>query len=174
MDRQLDRIVSASSYQGGTLPITNNPGTVHALFPTALIAVMLAVFLQYFGMHLLPAVLNILCLHLFLAVMMLGCGGVFVGYSTGSTMRCCRPLLRAASPWTARDCPSDRSMPALILGPTWDLNLRRGITYTGAGGGCSSPALTRLTCWDLLSAEPSNSILRRIVSGGRLRTVSPM
>lgn len=53
------------------------------MFPTALIAVMLAVFLQYFGMRLLPAVLNILCLHLFLAVMMLGCGGVFVDYGTG-------------------------------------------------------------------------------------------
>ncbi|WP_068300885.1 tripartite tricarboxylate transporter permease [Pararhodobacter sp. CCB-MM2] len=119
--------------QAGPLLFANNPDIVYALFLTALLAAVLVLFLQYFGMRLFPAILKIPYHYLYPAIVVLGFIGVFVGSSTAFNYLL---LLGFAALGLLMDrvkLPVGPFILAFILGPMLELNLRRGITYTDEG-----------------------------------------
>ncbi len=119
--------------QAGPLLFANNPDIVYALFLTALLASVLVLLLQYFGMRLFPAILKIPYHYLYPAIVVLGFIGVFVGSSTAFNYVL---LLGFAATGLLMDrvkLPVGPFILAFILGPMLDLNLRRGITYTDEG-----------------------------------------
>lgn len=119
--------------QAGPLLFTNNPGIVHALFLTAMIAAVLTLFLQYFGMRLFPAILKIPYHYLYPAVVVLGFVGVFVGSSTGFNYILLLTFAGLGLIMDRTRLPVGPFILAFILGPMLELNLRRGITYTEDG-----------------------------------------
>ncbi len=119
--------------QAGPLLFANNPDIVYALFLTALLASVLVLLLQYFGMRLFPAILKIPYHYLYPAIVVLGFIGVFVGSSTAFNYVL---LLGFAATGLLMDrvkLPVGPFILAFILGPMLELNLRRGITYTDEG-----------------------------------------
>jgi putative tricarboxylic transport membrane protein len=119
--------------QAGPLLFANNPGIVYALFLTALIAAVLTLALQYFGMRLFPAILKIPYHFLYPTIVVLGFIGVFVASSTAFNYVL---LLAFAAFGLVMDkvrLPVGPFILAFILGPMLELNLRRGITYTDEG-----------------------------------------
>lgn len=119
--------------QAGPLLFTNNPGIVYALFETALLAAILVLILQYFGMRLFPAILKIPYHYLYPTIVVLGFMGVFVGSATVFNFIL---LLTFAVLGLAMDklrLPVGPFILAFILGPMLELNLRRGITYVEDG-----------------------------------------
>lgn len=119
--------------QAGPLLFANNPDIVYALFLTALLAAVLTLVLQYFGMRLFPAILKIPYHYLYPAIVVLGFIGVFVGSSTAFNYVL---LLGFAALGLVMDrvrLPVGPFILAFILGPMLELNLRRGITYTSDG-----------------------------------------
>lgn len=119
--------------QAGPLLFANNPDIVYALFFTALLASILVLCLQYFGMRLFPAILKIPYHYLYPAIVVLGFIGVFVGSSTAFNYIL---LLSFAALGLFMDrvkLPVGPFILAFILGPMLELNLRRGITYTDEG-----------------------------------------
>lgn len=119
--------------QAGPLLFTNNPEIVYALFLTALIASVLVLALQFFGMRLFPAILKIPYHYLYPAIIVLGFIGVYVGSSTSFNYVL---LLGFAALGLAMDklrLPIAPFILAFILGHMLELNLRRGITYTDEG-----------------------------------------
>lgn len=119
--------------QAGPLLFANNPGIVYALFLTALIAAVLTLALQFFGMRLFPAILKIPYHFLYPTIVVLGFIGVFVASSTAFNYVL---LLAFAVFGLFMDkvrLPVGPFILAFILGPMLELNLRRGITYTDEG-----------------------------------------
>lgn len=119
--------------QAGPLLFANNPDIVYALFLTAILAAVITLVLQYFGMRLFPAILKIPYHYLYPAIVVLGFIGVFVGSSTAFNYVL---LLGFAALGLLMDkvkLPVGPFILAFILGPMLELNLRRGITYTDEG-----------------------------------------
>lgn len=119
--------------QAGPLLFANNPEIVYALFLTALIASVLVLILQFFGMRLFPAILKIPYHYLYPAIIVLGFIGVFVGSSTAFNYVL---LLGFAGLGLSMDklrLPIAPFILAFILGQMLELNLRRGMTYTDEG-----------------------------------------
>lgn len=119
--------------QAGPLLFANNPDIVYSLFMTALVAAVLVLVLQYFGMRLFPAILKIPYHYLYPAIVVLGFIGVYTGSSTAFNFTL---LLGFAALGLAMDrvkLPVGPFILAFILGPMLELNLRRGITYTDEG-----------------------------------------
>jgi len=119
--------------QAGPLLFANNPEIVWALFLTALIAAVLTLGLQFFGMRLFPAILKIPYHFLYPVIVVLGFIGVFVSSSTAFNYVL---LLAFAAFGLLMDkvrLPVGPFILAFILGPMLELNLRRGITYTDEG-----------------------------------------
>lgn len=119
--------------QAGPLLFNNNPEIVYALFLTALIAAVLVLVMQFWGMRLFPAILKIPYHYLYPAIVVLGFMGVFVGSSTAFNYVL---LLGFAGLGLAMDklrLPIGPFILAFILAPMLELNLRRGMTYTDDG-----------------------------------------
>lgn len=119
--------------QAGPLLFNNNPEIVYALFLTALIAAVLVLVMQFWGMRLFPAILKIPYHFLYPAIVVLGFMGVFVGSSTSFNYIL---LLGFAFLGLAMDrlrLPIGPFILAFILAPMLELNLRRGMTYTDEG-----------------------------------------
>ncbi len=119
--------------QAGPLLFNNNPEIVYALFLTALIASVLVLAMQFWGMRLFPAILKIPYHYLYPGIVVLGFMGVFVGSSTSFNYVL---LLGFAGLGLAMDrlrLPIGPFILAFILAPMLELNLRRGITYTDEG-----------------------------------------
>ena len=140
--------------QPGPLLFTNNPSIVYALFLTALIAAVLVLVLQYFGMRLFPAILKIPYHYLYPLIVVLGFVGVYVGSSTAFNYVL---LIAFAALGLLMDkvrLPVGPFILAFILGPMLELNLRRGITYTDDGILRFSRGRCPACCWcSLLSAS---------------------
>jgi putative tricarboxylic transport membrane protein len=119
--------------QAGPLLFNNNPEIVFALFLTALLAAMLVLVMQFWGMRLFPAILRIPYHYLYPAIVVLGFMGVFVGSSTAFNYIL---LLGFAALGLSMDklrLPIGPFILAFILAPMLELNLRRGMTYTDEG-----------------------------------------
>lgn len=119
--------------QAGPLLFNNNPEIVYALFLTALLAAMLVLVMQFWGMRLFPAILRIPYHYLYPAIVVLGFMGVFVGSSTAFNYIL---LLGFAALGLSMDklrLPIGPFILAFILAPMLELNLRRGMTYTDEG-----------------------------------------
>lgn len=119
--------------QPGPLLFNNNPEIVYALFLTSLIAAVLVLAMQFWGMRLFPAILKIPYHFLYPAIVVLGFMGVFVGSSTAFNYVL---LLGFAALGLAMDklrLPIGPFILAFILAPMLELNLRRGMTYTDEG-----------------------------------------
>ncbi len=119
--------------QAGPLLFTNNPEIVYALFLTAMIAAVLVLFMQFWGMRLFPAILKIPYHFLYPTIVVLGFMGVYVGSSTAFNYIL---LLGFAALGLSMDklrLPIGPFILAFILAPMLELNLRRGITYTDEG-----------------------------------------
>lgn len=119
--------------QAGPLLFSNNPEIVYALFLTALLAAVLVLAMQFWGMRLFPAILKIPYHYLYPAIVVLGFMGVFVGSSTAFNYIL---LLGFAALGLSMDkfrLPVGPFILAFILAPMLELNLRRGMTYTDEG-----------------------------------------
>ncbi|WP_316858732.1 tripartite tricarboxylate transporter permease [uncultured Cohaesibacter sp.] len=119
--------------QAGPLLFDNNPEIVYALFLTSLIAAVLVLIMQFWGMRLFPAILKIPYHYLYPAIIVLGFMGVFVGSSTAFNYIL---LLGFAGLGLVMDrfrLPVGPFLLAFILAPMLELNLRRGLTYTDDG-----------------------------------------
>ena len=119
--------------QAGPLLFTNNPEIVYALFLTALIAAILTLFLQFFGMRLFPAILKIPYQYLYPTIVVLGFMGVFVGSSTAFNYILLLGFAGLGLGMTKLRLPVSPFILAFILAPMLELNLRRGMTYTDEG-----------------------------------------
>lgn len=119
--------------QAGPLLFTNNPGIVFALFETALLAAVLVLVLQFFGMRLFPAILKIPYHFLYPAIVVLGFMGVFVGSATAFNFVLLLAFAVLGLTMDKVRLPVGPFILAFILGPMLELNLRRGITYVEDG-----------------------------------------
>ncbi|WP_417208507.1 tripartite tricarboxylate transporter permease [Antarctobacter sp.] len=142
--------------QAGPLLFTNNPEIVYALFLTALIAAVLVLVMQFWGMRLFPAILKIPYHYLYPAIIVLGFMGVYVGSSTAFNYIL---LLGFAALGLSMDklrLPIGPFILAFILAPMLELNLRRGLTYTDEG---VLPFFTRPISGLLLAAAALSILL---------------
>lgn len=119
--------------QAGPLLFTNNPEIVYALFLTAIIAAVLTLFLQFFGMRLFPAILKIPYQYLYPTIVVLGFMGVFVGSSTAFNYVLLLGFAGLGLAMTKLRLPVSPFILSFILAPMLELNLRRGMTYTDEG-----------------------------------------
>ncbi|MBD8892651.1 tripartite tricarboxylate transporter permease [Roseibium litorale] len=119
--------------QAGPLLFANNPDIVYSLFLTALMAAVLVLIIQYFGMRLFPAILKIPYHYLYPVIVVLGFIGVFVGSSTAFNYILLLGFAVLGIVMDRVKLPIGPFILAFILGPMLELNLRRGITYTDEG-----------------------------------------
>lgn len=119
--------------QPGPLLFTNNPAIVYTLFATALLAAVLVLVQQFFGMRLFPMILKIPYQYLYPVIIVLGFVGVF---SSSATTFNFVLLLGFAALGFVLDLvklPTSPFILSFILGPMLESNLRKGFTYTDQG-----------------------------------------
>jgi putative tricarboxylic transport membrane protein len=119
--------------QAGPLLFDNNPEIVYALFLTALIAAILVLVMQFWGMRLFPALLKIPYQFLYPAIVVLGFIGVYVSSSTAFNYVLLLGFAGLGLAFDRLRLPIAPFILAFILAPMLELNLRRGITYTDDG-----------------------------------------
>ncbi|WP_068300735.1 tripartite tricarboxylate transporter permease [Pararhodobacter sp. CCB-MM2] len=119
--------------QAGPLLFTNNAEVVYALFLTALIASVVVLALQFFGMRLFPAILKVPYHFLYPAIVALAFIGVFVANASPFNFALILGFAGLGLVMDKVGLPTSPFILAFILGPMLELNLRRGITYTDEG-----------------------------------------
>ncbi|MFV0244428.1 MAG: tripartite tricarboxylate transporter permease [Qingshengfaniella sp.] len=119
--------------QAGPLLFTNNADVVYALFLTALIASVVVLFLQFFGMRLFPAILKVPYHFLYPVIIALAFIGVFVSNATAFNFALILGFAGLGLLMDRMRLPTGPFILAFILGPMLEQNLRRGITYTDEG-----------------------------------------
>lgn len=119
--------------QAGPLLFDNNPEIVYALFLTALIAAVLVLAMQFWGMRLFPAILKIPYHFLYPAIVVLGFVGVYVSSSTAFNYVLLLGFAGLGLAFEKLRLPIGPFILAFILAPMLELNLRRGMTYTDDG-----------------------------------------
>lgn len=155
--------------QPGPLLFNNNPEIVYALFLTALIAAVLVLLLQFYGMRLFPAILKIPYHYLYPGILVLAFVGVYVGSATAFNYVLLLGFAILGLSMDKLRLPVGPFILAFILAPMLELNLRRGMTYTDDG---IWPFFTRPVSGLLLAAAVlsiTSPLLRRLFTHIRKR-----
>lgn len=119
--------------QPGPLLYVNNPAIVYTLFGAIILAAVIVLFQQFFGMRLFPMILKIPYHFLYPALIVLCFVGAFA--STNTTFNFIE-LLGFALLGILMDyakMPNSPFLLSFILGPMLENNLRKGMTYTDQG-----------------------------------------
>lgn len=119
--------------QAGPLLFTNNPEIVYALFATALLAAVIVLVVQFYGMRLFPLILRIPYHYLYPTILVLGFVGAFIGDGTLFNLGLLLGFAGLGILLDIARLPVGPLILSFILGPMLESNLRKGMTYTDQG-----------------------------------------
>lgn len=119
--------------QPGPLLFNNNPVFVYVMYGATIIAAIMVLLLQFFGMRLLPKILKIPYHYLYPTILILCFIGAFSETNTlfNTGLMLFFGFFSILMGWIG--LPSTPFLMAFILGPMLEVNLRRGISYSTTG-----------------------------------------
>lgn len=117
----------------GPLLITNSPDVVNVIFATAILASILVLVVQLFGMRLFPAILKVPYHYLYPAIVMLCFIGVFINTPTAFSFLLLLGFTVLGLVMDFFKLPVSPFLLAFILGPMLEMNLRNGMSYSSDG-----------------------------------------
>jgi putative tricarboxylic transport membrane protein len=119
--------------QPGPLLFNNNPDIVYTLFAGILIAAMVVLFQQFFGMRWFPMILKIPYYYLYPCIIVMCFVGAFSSTNTTFNFLLMLGFGLLGMLMDMGKLPASPFILSFILGPMLESNLRKGMTYTDQG-----------------------------------------